>query len=132
MLESGSSNKEAIAVIRPWRVPASALLPIDLKNQATDSTFSDKLAHRWLCFGERLSDMLTHPTMTTEEGMTYIGQLFAIGSKIEAAGVYEHTAIGCGQKHTFSDVGDKFSPCSNPKCKDTSAPWKLVQKTGTA
>jgi hypothetical protein len=76
--------------------------------------------------------MLTHPTMTTEEHMTYIGQSFPIGSKIEAAGIYEHTAAGCGKRHTFSDVGDTFSPCSNPDCKNTTAPWKLLQKTGTS
>ena len=42
--------------------------------------------------------------------MAYVGQEFAVGSKIEAAGVYEHTAKGCEKEHTFSDVGDKFSP----------------------
>lgn len=63
--------------------------------------------------------------------MAYIGQRFQIGSKIEAAGVYEHTAPECGKQHTFSDVGDTFSPCSNPKCKNTKAPWKLVRETGT-
>lgn len=63
--------------------------------------------------------------------MAYIGQTFAIGSKIEDAGVYEHTAPGCGKQHTFSDVGDTFSPCSNSECENPKAPWKLVRKTGT-
>lgn len=61
--------------------------------------------------------------------MAYIGQRFAVGSKIEEAGVYEHTH--CGKKHTFSDVGDTFSPCSNPECTKKGADWELVEKTGT-
>jgi hypothetical protein len=67
-----------------------------------------------------------------EEDMTYIGQVFRIGDSITVAGIYEHTAIGCGDKHTWSHVGGRFGPCSNPECKATTVPWKLVQETKTS
>ncbi len=63
--------------------------------------------------------------------MTYIGQVFRIGDHITVAGIYEHTAIGCGDKHTFSHIGSTFSPCSNLDCRATTAPWKLVKEIGT-
>lgn len=63
--------------------------------------------------------------------MTYIGQKFAVGSKIEEAGVYEHTAWKCDKQHTFSDVGDPFPPCSDPDCTNKGADWELIEKTGT-
>ena len=67
--------------------------------------------------------------MTTEEDMTYIGQVFRMGDSITVAGIYEHTAIGCGTKRTFSHVGGTFGPCSSPDCKAVTVPWKLVQET---
>jgi hypothetical protein len=70
--------------------------------------------------------------MTMEQDMTYIGQVFRMGDSITVAGIYEHTAIGCGNKHTFNHVGGTFGPCSSPDCKATTVPWKLVKETGTS
>jgi hypothetical protein len=69
--------------------------------------------------------------MTMKEDMTYIGQVFRIGESVAVAGIYEHTAIACEHRHTFRDVGGKFSPCSNPDCKAPTVPWKLIQETTT-
>jgi hypothetical protein len=70
--------------------------------------------------------------MTMEQEMTYIGQVFRMSDHITVAGIYEHTAIGCENKHTFGHIGATFSPCSNPDCKAPTVPWKLVQETGAS
>jgi len=63
-----------------------------------------------------------------EEDMAYIGQVFRIGDSITVAGIYEHTAIGCGHKHTFRELDGTFVPCLSPDCKAATVPWKLVQE----
>ena len=60
--------------------------------------------------------------------MAYIGQVFRMGDSITVAGIYEHTAIGCENRHAFNHVGGTFAPCTNPDCKATTVPWKLVQE----
>ncbi len=64
--------------------------------------------------------------------MTYVGQVFRVGNHVDVAGIYEHTAVGCENRHTFRDVGGMFSPCLNPDCKAPTVPWKLVQETATS